>query len=507
MKMFFQAIVLLLLSAPACAWVIEHQQELLTYSAATYDWYKTQAASLAPTPVPSDGTWSNTPAISLEGPIASTSAPPFAGLSLGSPALWETPALSPTPAKTAPAESNSPSSTLGNAATWGESESSAPATDAPIASADSPLFPFDPEVIERAVEQAQNLIAQAGSSYAPPASNIISTTSGSTPIFETSMQTGSDATVRWYRGPQTTDKQSFEYALVGKGDFKVMILGSLYGDETSSALFMDRLLFNLNKNIKPEQDLQVLLIRSGNPDGLKFARATNASNVLLDQNFIPAPQVAAGQQAVAKPANQPETVILTRYISEFKPSRVLHVRTTRNNRGMIEYGTHDESIAALVSQQSDYVIESLEGKVPANSLAAHVLSDKSRSYVNVYLPLGNHNVDDAWMQHRQMILNSLKPQKLDGLSILKQKLQQQAPSQSPVNLMKPEGIPVSNENLPGQDPNKVVPFGVSFGKEPMDPLSTKGSVELLPSPAEFKDSTVDPRNIGYFELPPPPGAQ
>ena len=496
MKTFLKAVVLLLLAAPACAWIYEHQQELLTYSAASYDWVKTRTSGLAVNEVPVTGTWSDAPLANFDAPPATS----ISRVSLGAPTLWQT----PTPTTLFDEDELTSSSLSEAASTFSESgNSTSPGSKTTTPPPSESLFPLDPDVIVRAVDEAEGLLAQAGSSYAPPTTMLLSSTEPL--ILETAMQKQSDATVRWYRGPQTPDRQNFEYSLIGKGTFKVLIIGSLYGDETSSALFMDRLLYNLSRNIKPEQDLQLLLIRSGNPDGLKFARSANSAGVLLDENFQLVAQPAPGQQVAAKSSTHLETNILSRYIVEFKPNRVIHLRTTRNNRGMIEFGTHDESIAALVLQPSDYVIESLEGKVPANSLAEYVLSDKTRTYLNIYLPLGNFNVDDSWMQHREMVLTALKPLKLDGLSTLKQRLlQQQTPNQSPVNLMKPEGIPVSDEVESGKESSKIVPFGVSYGKEPTTSFGMEPEVELLPAPKEFKDAASQNTNTGYFELPPPP---
>ncbi len=507
MKTFLQGFVALLLAAPACAWVVEHHQQLLTYSAATYDWYKTRTSGVA---APALREWTPDPGLSdapaalvASTPLSASFLPNF-GVSLGAPIA------------------SSPSSSFGASGNFEDSVmpgdvSSRPAVVSSLQSAaasslEETLFPMNPEEVVRAVDEAGFLVAQgprvAGSMYQPPATMMLEGDATPQILNTANLQQKGDASgnapagqasVRWYRGANSPDKRPFEYHLIGKGSYKVMVIGSLYGDETSSALFMDRLLYNLNKNLKPEDDLQVLLIRSGNPDGLNYGKATNLAGVLIDQDFPVSNPMPAGQQSVAKPvARQPETTVLMQYVTQFQPVRVLQVRTTRNARGLMEFGTHQESIAALVLQKGDYVIESLEDKIKPGSLASFVVSNPECRYATLYLPLGNFNVDDAWMAHRGMVLGALKTMKLEGLSGLKEKLNQQ-----PVNLLKPEGIPVSRERDLTEAADEAIPFGMSFEMQPSDPLHVQDHVELLPTPPMYGGSNVD--TTGYIELPPPPG--
>lgn len=297
-----------------------------------------------------------------------------------------------------------------------------------------------------------------------------------------------NAVVRWDQKYKTTAGRSFEVKALGTGAHHVLVLGSLYGTESEAALIMDRILHNLTKNIEQYPNSKFLLVRTGNPDGCSYRVAGNVRGVLLDRNFSRSGQVK--QVGTAQTRAEVETLTLLKVMDEFKPARIIHVRTSHAQTGKIQFTSQDEAIAAFFRDFGKFTVDNTTRNEPETSLAGFVSRTMKSDVVTVSMPVSK-NINSDWMTHRETLLAVLE------------KLQ--PPHHSPPG----KGREVNLNDGPfaegaSNDSSDVVPFGESKVFDELDPTIEVPEVEFLPPPPQANRTEEALETAGVQELPSPP---
>lgn len=304
------------------------------------------------------------------------------------------------------------------------------------------------------------------------------------PVELAQIETGQAAILRpvWRAGEKTSTGRRFEIATVGMGEKPIAVIGSLYGDEGRSRFVMDRLLVALRQEASLMNEFKILLVRTGNPDGVALGTQENANGQLLDQHF----------NSSSKQPQPVEVAYLTRLLEQHRPQRVIHLRSTWEQRGMMQFPSRDEAMGALLAATSNYRI--LPPKAPqSGSLGHYVVTKLDAQMGTLYVPVGSL-ITEVWEQNQSIVTQSLRS------------FQRSEPIPD-VDLSENQVGPVANRAAPVDiefELEDAVPFASS---EPLElgfePADVEPEVELLPPPEENIALEGFDWN-GYIELPPPP---
>jgi hypothetical protein len=174
---------------------------------------------------------------------------------------------------------------------------------------------------------------------------------------------------RWDQSRRSTQGRPVETMQIGRGEFRTLVLGSLHGGESMAVAIADRLALHLGKQSDHWHEVNVLVVKTPNPDGYATGSNANARGVDLNRNF---PQ-AAGRQpqdnAVETAAwSEVESRIVRQLIESYRPHRIVHVKSTRNQTGWVLCNRPAAAAAAYLKQFSHLHVGRLEDHALPGSL-------------------------------------------------------------------------------------------------------------------------------------------
>lgn len=209
---------------------------------------------------------------------------------------------------------------------------------------------------------------------------------------------------RWSRTYRSTDRRPIETLRLGTGLQRVLILGSLHGDETQSVGLVGELARHLSAHPEALRSATVLLVRTANPDGFESRSPFNAHGVDLNRNFPSTnwktlPSSRAGSRA----ASEPETRVLVSLLEEFRPALLVHLKdrgtgTVVNSEGNARQLA--ERVARLVDGQA---VQGLGGKT-SGSIEDYAVSELGCPSVT-WLLAPEANPQTAWTNNREALLS------------------------------------------------------------------------------------------------------
>jgi N-acetylmuramoyl-L-alanine amidase len=181
---------------------------------------------------------------------------------------------------------------------------------------------------------------------------------------------------------------------VGAGPAKVLVVGSIHGNETAGRAVVARL-----RRMRPPEGVELWLVDSVNPDGVRDGTRQNARGVDLNRNF-PRGWRAGGQPFGTyfpgrRPFSEPEAQAVRRLVSRIRPDVTIwyhqHLRMVDVTRGSDKTLVRDyarrvglpaRTLAPLsgtatswqnssFAGTSSFVVELPAGPLPARSVTRH----------------------------------------------------------------------------------------------------------------------------------------
>ncbi len=287
------------------------------------------------------------------------------------------------------------------------------------------------------------------------------------------IQPVSQAGKLWETTLKSTGDRPLEMFAVGNGPHRILILGSIYGNEPVSIELVDQFA-TLLKQAKLPSEYSILLIRTPNPDGLDEAMRTNRNGVDLNRNF-PSTLFTANpnRQTGPHPASEIETQHLLRILKEYKPTRVIHVHDGIGHRPLVMLNKKWNNSIELTKLVKNIDAGEYDGAFKVGSIEEFASIRMSAEIATIQVPPKGFQPLSA---------NELMQIALQGVSI-----ENVLPKQAPL---------ASGETIP------------ALSKANHPPDGAKGYVEFLPPPpgtekinqASSTKEVDDPR---YYELPPP----
>jgi protein MpaA len=291
---------------------------------------------------------------------------------------------------------------------------------------------------------------------------------------------------------QSTRGRKFEAIVVGEGPRRVAVIGSLHGDQAQAI----SMLVNLARELRQRPDraggCQVLLVKTGNPDGLADRTELNSRGVDLNRNF-PARnwQALANDLAGDRPGSEVETRAIIKLLEDFRPDLLVHLKDSPTTESEMNCeGSPAERIARQVARYGGYRLHSNLGQKTSGSLEAYALERLECPSLTLLLKRELDH-EAAWRRHRTAVL-----------SVFRDELE--------VNSSDWQDDPFHTVSLPEQrPPTKVRRQSSPKSIGDSSTASTRAVTREASSSAAAAPAAEEPAGspvpeTGYFELPPPP---
>ncbi|SFJ48320.1 M14 family zinc carboxypeptidase [Planctomicrobium piriforme] len=289
----------------------------------------------------------------------------------------------------------------------------------------------------------------------------------------------------WVAGEHSTGKRPIEVARSGKGSQFVLVVGSVAGNDPESIELIDATC-QLARMYPPPDPVTLLFVRTPNPDGLAEHVHTNQRGVELDRNFPSRNFTSAPNRLTGpKPASEVETQYMVRVLQEFKPVRVIHLKSGVGDRPLVMISDKWQATTGAAMLPKDISQDRYQGTFKAGSLEEYVSVEMETAIGTVVLSKGSRQMQAAEILRLAVGNISKNPNPADNLA---------------------------KANPPAKTP-AAQPAAPAAAQRPMTPEAApkgnQGEVELLPPPPEFAPTStpsqqVDRNDSRYFELPPPP---
>ena len=278
---------------------------------------------------------------------------------------------------------------------------------------------------------------------------------------------------RWQTPLKSTGNRPIKIAQFGEGGTRILILGSIHGNEPESIALVDAVQEFLRRTPPPRGRFSFLVIRTPNPDGLVEHIQTNRNGVDLNRNF-PSTWFTTNpsRQTGPHPASEVETQHLMRILRDFRPQRVVHVRSSIGHRPLV-LSNHLWRLDQIVDPDAaGYDVGTFDGNFKTGSMEEFVSIRLDTGLATVFLPPQGF---------QQMTPTQLLQLTVQNVSTMATPQDSKTPKLAP-----PEDSPAN--------------LGAADG--------AKGYVEFLPPPPHFERvnnaSSSHSRESLYYELPPPP---
>lgn len=315
------------------------------------------------------------------------------------------------------------------------------------------------------------------------------------------ISTAAAITDDWKPLARSSGGRPIEYVRLGSGQRHVLVTASLVGNERESVACGEALVALLVQQPERLQGMTVLLVRTPNPDGYVEGTLTNGRGVALNLNFpsrnLPARRTSETGPA---PASEPEVQALLALLDDFRPDRVVHLRSANYRRPLVLANAHAaDSLRTRINRQ---IMDGGEFEAyKAGSLEEYTQEVLGTELLVVWLPASPgegsgtvHIADVVFDRPHGEIAQSTPGAALEQREP-ERSLAVERPGPTKVDLFAPYEPPARRTGR--------VDAGVPTIRD-LPPRGKKGFVEILPPPPEFADELagVSPR---FYELPPPPG--
>ncbi len=346
---------------------------------------------------------------------------------------------------------------------------------------DARSFPVTSSGPAPAQKPLQNQVAkQPAVTKASPVS--VTPQASSTPVVPQDSPESPETAV-WTLPQLSTNRRPIEVSQAGLGNFRVLILGSIYGNEPESIELMDAITGE-SKAYAQSPSYSFVFIKTPNPDGLAEHIRTNHNGVDLNRNFPSTWFTATPNRLTGPhPASEVETQNLMRILRSFQPHRVIHVRSSIGLRPLVLVNDQLKDAIETIRRQDSMDAGSFAGEYKAGSVEEFVSLRIDAELMTIHLPPKGFQQMSA-QQLFQLATTNFK-------------------SKSPSD---------SQENLAASSPDakaSIVDQTIENDR-PVLPDGEKGYVEFLSPPPTDEpfnraSNTTVPADPKYYELPPPPG--
>lgn len=218
----------------------------------------------------------------------------------------------------------------------------------------------------------------------------------------------------WKTSATSAGKRHIESIAIGQGGYRVLVLGSLAGNDPLAIELTERLAKHVHENQIVLGGIRLKVVRNCNPDGHAELRMENANGVYLNRQFVDSLDV---RRDLAK--QEPEIRFLLGLLDEDRPQRIIHIRSTSNAQGMIAASAGASEAARDFADWQSFRLVALPGKAAEGTLERYISSGHECEIVTVAIP-DDSKREELWQTYGDSLLNLLLAEDFETRKLARQ---------------------------------------------------------------------------------------
>jgi len=228
-----------------------------------------------------------------------------------------------------------------------------------------------------------------------------------TDVFSKTPRMDDDWFFRWSRHYSSPNNRPVETMQLGDGKPRVMVLGSLHGNEPIATYLAEQLARYVGNKPVVWKATSSLIVRSPNPDGVARNTFTNSRGVDLNRNFPSGDFTASNNHRTGQRAgSEVETQIVCRMMTDFSPARVVHIKTSADSNGWVIYNQKAKSTALMMGDPQSLRPSELASLQLTGSVESYVTNKQGLEMITLIVPR-NISKEAAWRIYREPLLTAL----------------------------------------------------------------------------------------------------
>lgn len=214
---------------------------------------------------------------------------------------------------------------------------------------------------------------------------------------------------RWYHSwkqyGHSHEGRPIEVVQIGRGPFRTLVLGSVHGSETTAIESVSRLATHLGAMPDHWREINVLIVKTPNPDGLARRSNWNARGVDLNHNF-PRPatdRTPRDSRAGAADCSEIETRLVRKLLESYRPHRIVHVKSTANEFGWALCDRHAKDVSTFLGVIRNIRVGKSEQNRVIGSIEDYASNALNLEVVTLAVPNGP-DPKSIWDDYRNPLL-------------------------------------------------------------------------------------------------------
>jgi len=232
-----------------------------------------------------------------------------------------------------------------------------------------------------------------------------------TNVFSKTPEMTDDWFYRWDRHYYSAGNRPVETMRLGDGATRVMVVGSLHGNEPNAIYLAEQLARHIGNKPVVWKATSTLVLRNPNPDGEAAKLFTNSKGVDLNRNFPTKDfRTLPDHRTGARAGSEVETQILCRILTDFAPQRVVHIKSAPVDIGWVIHNKAGKSTAIMMGDPLSLKPDSLDNVRLTGSLESYVTDNLQLEMITIVVPR-RIKKEDAWRTYREPLLTAITWQK------------------------------------------------------------------------------------------------
>jgi hypothetical protein len=210
---------------------------------------------------------------------------------------------------------------------------------------------------------------------------------------------------RWERYDRSTQGRLIETLQIGKGPFRTLVLGSLHGSETMAVEIVEKLATHLGNASDHWHEINVLVVRTPNPDGFAKHNSLNARGVDLNRNFPTSTDQQSQRELRTGTSafSEVETRALRELLATYRPHRVVHVKSTRNATGWALCSRRADATSKFLCGFRNLYVGRLENHLVSGSVESYAIGTLGLETITLAVP-NRPDKENVWRDYRNVLL-------------------------------------------------------------------------------------------------------
>lgn len=209
----------------------------------------------------------------------------------------------------------------------------------------------------------------------------------------------------WTQYGHSHEGRPIEVLQVGRGPFRTLVLGSVHGSETTAIESVSRLATHLGAMPDHWHEVNVLIVKTPNPDGLARGSNWNGRGVDLNHNF-PRPatdRTPRDSRAGAADCSEIETRLVRHLLESYRPHRVVHVKSTANEFGWALCSRQAKPVSDYLGAMRNIRVGKTEQNRVIGSIEDYASNALNLEVVTLAVPSGP-DPKSTWDDYRNPLL-------------------------------------------------------------------------------------------------------